>query len=235
MISKKLTIGSVNASDYGVYCTDAGVYSSPSPVYDTYEINGRNGALHVDKGRYSNVTVKYQCVIPSNFQSNFKAFRGAILAQKGNQRIEDEFDEEVYRMGILSDSIDGNVGVDRTIGTFDLTFSCMPQKFLKSGEQTKTYTANATISNPTVFESKPLIRVYGVGKVEIGSETITVAKGATSYIDIDCDIQDCYEGLTNRNSLVTLTDFPTLKSGDNGIKLGTGITKVEITPRWWML
>ena len=94
-------------------------------------------------------------------------------------------------------------------------------------------TASGTISNPTLFEAKPLIRVYGTGKLEVGSETITISKGATEYIDIDCDIQDCYEGSENRNGLVTLTDFPTLASGDTGIKLGSGITKVEITPRWW--
>lgn len=235
MISKRLVIGDVIASDYGVYCTDAGVYKSPSPVYDNYEINGRNGTLHVDKGRYSNVTVTYKCVITSDFQNKFKSFRSAILAQKGNVRIEDEFDSDVYRMGVLSDSIDGNVGLDRTIGTFELKFSCMPQKFLKDGEYTRIFTSNGTISNPSVFNAKPLIRVYGVGELGIGSETITITKGATEYIDIDCDIQDCYEGLDNRNGLVSLTDFPTLPSGNTGITLGTGITKVEITPRWWTL
>ena len=86
-----------------------------------------------------------------------------------------------------------------------------------------------------MFDAKPLIRVYGVGELGIGSETITITKGATEYIDIDCDIQDCYEGLENRNGLVSLTDFPTLPSGNTGITLGTGITKVEITPRWWTL
>lgn len=83
--------------------------------------------------------------------------------------------------------------------------------------------------------AKPLIRVYGKGIVQIGKQTIEILKAPTEYIDIDCDIQDCFEGTVNRNSYVSLTDFPVLGPGSNGITLGTGITKVEITPRWWIL
>ena len=233
MISKNLIIGTVNIADYGCYCSDAGIYASTSLVYDTQNIDGRNGALHIDKGRYADVTIKYQCIIPSDFQKNFYQLRSALLAQKGKQKIVNDFDSDTYRMGILSDAIDGDVGVNKDIGTFTLKFSCNPQRYLNSGDVTQTITKDTTLSNPTLFDARPLIRVYGKGKLEVGSETITIAKGATSYIDIDCDIQDCYEGSENRNGLVTLTDFPTLSSGDTGIKLGSGITKVEITPRWW--
>lgn len=233
MITNKLIIGSVNIADYGCYCSDAGIYTSPSLVYNTETIDGKNGSLHIDKGRYSDVTIQYKCVIPNAFQTQFYALKGALLSQKGKQRIEDGFNSTVYRKGILSSGIEGNVGVNKDIGTFTLEFDCDPQRWLKSGEKATTLTTSGTITNPTLFEAKPLIRVYGTGTLEVGKDTIVISKGATSYIDIDCEIQDCYEGTTNRNGLVSLTDFPTLKAGSNGITLGSGITKVKITPRWW--
>lgn len=92
------------------------------------------------------------------------------------------------------------------------------------------------IYNPTLFASKPLIRVTGTGTVGIGDNTITVASGYT-YVDIDSEIQDCYCGTQNANSLVTFSNrkFPELQPGINGISLGTGVTSVQITPRWFRL
>ena len=62
---------------------------------------------------------------------------------------------------------------------------------------------------------------------------------ASSYTDIDCDICECYRGslADNRNSYVKLLSgsFPTLKAGTSGVTLGSGITRIVITPRWWKL
>ena len=62
-------------------------------------------------------------------------------------------------------------------------------------------------------------------------------KAADGYTDIDCDLEDAYKGSANKNGCLQLYsgEFPTLAPGENGITLGTGITKVEITPRWWSL
>ena len=98
-----------------------------------------------------------------------------------------------------------------------------------------TFTSNGSIENPTEFESKPLLRVYGTGTLGIGSQSITISQ-ADVYTDIDCEMMDCFKGTANKNANVSFSDynFPTLMPGTNGISL-TGITKVEITPRWWIL
>ena len=100
----------------------------------------------------------------------------------------------------------------------------------------KIYALDYKINNPTQFPSKPLIRVTGSGTVSIGDNTITIASGYT-YVDIDSEIQDCYCGTQNANSLVTFSNrkFPELQPGINGISLGTGVTSVQITPRWFIL
>jgi phage-related protein len=45
---------------------------------------------------------------------------------------------------------------------------------------------------------------------------------------------EAYKGNENRNSVLIISDFPVLVPGDNEISF-TGFTKVEITPRWWVL
>ena len=105
---------------------------------------------------------------------------------------------------------------------------------MKSGETATTFTANGSISNPTDMPSKPLIRVYGSGSLTVNGTAITIASHTLSYIDIDCDLQEAYCGATNANQYITALEFPTLDSGANSVAL-SGVTKVEITPRWWQL
>ena len=93
------------------------------------------------------------------------------------------------------------------------------------------------ITNPTYFASKPKIRVYGSGTFTVGNMTITVAAHSQPYIDIDSETETCeYDG-TNMSQYVTLSsnDYPELAAGQNGIMPTPGITKLGVTPRWWIL
>lgn len=96
------------------------------------------------------------------------------------------------------------------------------------------YTEDDTMANPTAFPSSPLLRAYGNGSFTMDGITVTITN-ATDYTDIDCDIMDCYEGTTNRNNDVSFSsyNFPQLQPGDNQIDIVSGITVLEITPRWW--
>ena len=227
--------GGKASTEWNAYIYDLDAFDSAKRSIDTIDIPGRNGALTLDNTqKFENQTVKYEIYIDADMQKNSSSLMNYLHSLKGYQRLEDTIQLDIFRKAIYTESISVD-HKNKSKATVTLSFDCLPEKWLKSGEQVTTFTSDGIIANPTLFDAKPLIRVYGVGELEIGSETITIAKGATSYIDIDCDIQDCYEGLENRNGLVSLTDFPTLQSGDTGITLGTGITKVEITPRWWML
>ena len=124
--------------------------------------------------------------------------------------------------------------------TFDVNFSVMPQRFLNSGEEAKTFTSSGRITNPTAQEAKPLLRVYGTGTFTIGSTSMQIT-AANSYTDIDCDICECYRDTMadNRNASVKLLsgEFPSLLEGDNGVTLGSGISRIIITPspsRMWL-
>lgn len=84
--------------------------------------------------------------------------------------------------------------------------------------------------------SAAVSRIY-VG--EIRGNSTAYALGDDNYID--CESGDCYrieDGVVfSINDAVVLDggQLPRLLSGENQISLGTGITEVEITPRWWQI
>lgn len=102
-----------------------------------------------------------------------------------------------------------------------------------AGDVTVVVTDGQKIVNPTMFDALPLLRVYGVGTLGLG-ENLIVITNADSYTDIDCDMMDCFKESVNKNQYVQFSgnDFPTLKPGDNLVTF-SGITQVDIKPRWW--
>ena len=83
-----------------------------------------------------------------------------------------------------------------------------------------------------------MLRVYGAGTFGIGGNTVTIT-AADGYTDMDCELEDAYKdtAAVNKNSYVVLSgdNFPTIPPGTQGIELGSGITQIDIVPRWWKL
>lgn len=234
-----LIYNGVSTADFCVEVSGTNTFGSAEPDYEFVSIQGRAGDLFIDHGRYKNVELTYTCLLQKDFDRNFSGLKGKLLKSPGYHRLEDSFHPEEYRMAIISGSIDPSMAVRLREGTFDITFNCKPQRYLKSGEQVITLTASGKIYNPTDFDAKPLIRVYGSGDLGVGDKSVTIST-TDAYTDIDCETGEAYmdDASKNRNSNVTIPGhvYPVLAGSEaTGITLGTGITKVEITPRWWIL
>lgn len=223
----------VSSIDYNAFIYDTSGFDSPKRTYDEYSVPGRNGTLIIKNSeKFENRSLEYNVFIDKDMQENIKRFQAFLLSKGGYKCLEDSINPDYYVKAMISDGVSVDTkNLNKAV--FKLTFNCLPELWLKIGEKVRSYNSNGSIDNPTQFVAKPLIRVYGHGELKIGNNTITISEGANEYIDIDCDIQDCFEGLENRNDLVTLTNFPTLPSGTTNFELGEGITKIEITPRWW--
>lgn len=225
----------VNSRDFGVFISGTQVFDAPARSIDTVVVPGRNGTLTLDNNRFENVEMTYPAFIYDAFPVNIIGLRNFLLSSAGYRRLEDTYNPETYMMARYVSGLSVSPTDSRLEGEFDITFDRMPQRFLKIGEQPQEFTAAGTIKNPTLFDARPMLRVYGTGSLGIGSETITISTNP-GYIDIDCQMMDAYYGATNCNSYITLSsgNFPVLKPGDNGITLSS-ITKVIVTPRWWYL
>lgn len=224
------------SSDFNAFIYDANVFDSVERTVDTYDVPGRNGVLTVTgTEKFTNRKLEYEMYVPELMLSNIPALFGYLYSLSGYHRLEDTLEPDVFKKAMLTNSVELSVKTPNQ-ATFKLSFDCLPEKWLKSGEICVAFTSSGTIHNPTLFYAKPLIRVYGKGTFQIGSDSIEILKAPVSYIDIDADTQDCHEGSDNRNSYVTLAGgYPILPAGDTGIVLGEGIKKVEITPRWWRI
>lgn len=225
-----------NTLDFGIGISGSGTFSAPKRDIETVNVPGRSGDLTMDNGRYNNITVTYPCYMYKDFAKNIDDFRAFLMSNVGYKRLEDTYHPEEYRMAYIGSDLSPKAYVLNRSGEFDLSFECMPQRFLKLGEIAITFEENATMINPTFYDASPLIRVYGNGMLGIGNNTITISD-VEDYVDIDCDIQDAYHEQQNYNSKITLNSgaFPVLTPGENGISISNGISKIEIIPRWWTL
>lgn len=231
-----LIFDGTSTQTYGVFLISNGVYNAPEREFERISIPGRNGDLLIDNGRYSNFELEYDAIIYNDFNTNLSNLKNIFMSKTGYCRLEDTFYPDEFRMAKYSGAFEMESVRPGDIGHFILRFDCKPQRFLKSGETTTEFRSNGTITNPTRMTALPLVRVYGTGQLSIGGNTIRINTNS-SYTDIDCDIQDAFRGSTNCNGNIELSSgkFFQLKPGSNSVSLGSGITKVAITPRWWRL
>jgi phage-related protein len=236
MADNKFIFGGVDSSSYGIYVGGDGTFNAPERVVDMVEIPGKNGALTIDDGRFENIEVTYSAFnyeeTISEFRDKLAALRNALCSKVGYHRLEDSLHPDEYRMAVYRSGLEVKPIEYNTASEFEIKFDCKPQRFLTSGENVYTRTASGSITNPTAFESKPLLVVTGTGKLTVNGVQIQLSQSPTT---IDCEAMEAYNGTTSRNGSIVLTPnrFPVLKAGNNTITLGAGITKVEITPRWW--
>lgn len=236
------TFAGKDCREFNLYINGHRTFDSPEKDYSMIQVPGRNGDVAMDGNRLSNIELHYDSsFIFEDFEESFSNLKNFLLSQRGYQRLVDTYHPNEYRLAIFRKAIEPTMNESNEVGAFDLVFECQPQRYLLSGEvidemdvSDLRYAEPFSIENPTLFDSEPLIRVYGTGRVGIGEYTIVIDE-ADGYTDIDCHMMDCYKGNQNRNSYVTLSnhEFPVLKPGKNIVTMGTGISKVEITPRWW--
>lgn len=220
----------------GVEVFEGDTFGAPQRIYDPTAIPGRSGSFLLDGKRYEDISHTYACVIYQNFENNLTRLRNILASRVGYQRLEDSIHPDEFYKAYYADDFTSFVNQHRDMGHCDVTFTRKPQRYLKSGETAVTLTANGSVENPTLFPSQPLLRIYGTGTVGIGDNAITITS-ADGYTDIDCEMMEAFKGTASCNAYVQIqgNDFPVLKPGTNGITLGTGITRVDITPRWFRL
>lgn len=238
-----VTYAGKSLNDFGVHISGEGTFSTPEVKYETVEVPGRNGDLLIDTGVLKNRTLKYPAFILADneeeFRHMFTHFVNFIISKKGVVRIEDTYHPEVYMMGSYKSALDPEV-ILLQAANFDLEFDVKPQRFLKSGEYPVEYFGEGILFNETDWDANPLIHVFGNGSVTIGDYNIAIADCPHEDFFFDCETMNAFTSNgDNCNSYVTLTvpddkNNIVLVPGDNSISF-TGITRLEIYPRWWIV
>lgn len=243
----RFTFDNENSLDSGIYITGEAVFNAPERVVEMVNVPGRNGAIAIDEGRFENIAVTYPagCFADNmaDFAEKVANFRNILASRFTYKRLTDSYHPDEFRMGLYRSGLEVDAVRYNSAGEFEIEFDCKPQRWLISGEETQTFTATGTITNPTLFGARPLLAVTGAGILTVGDQTMTIIarSSASAVLYIDCESQEAWEVVSDakvsRNDYVQNAgeQFPILSGGENDVILGSGITRVEITPRWWRI
>lgn len=237
-IFKGFTFGGGHSKDYGVYITGEAVFNAPSRDVEMISIPGRNGNLALDNGRFNNIEVTYPAGLFAKTESGFAEaisdFRNFLCSQRGYVRLEDEYNPNEYRMAVYKSGLE--VSHKRLkAGEFDIVFECKPQRWLKTGEAAVAINSGDKISNPTLFESSPLLEVEGYGSIDFNGSHISIENALMGDVVVasaeenthgDPIVQTLDTNLFNSGDTLTIQPFnPQVRykkrSGVTNVVLGT--------------
>lgn len=174
---RTFTFNGESSDTYGVMITQNESYNAPARAGEMVSIPGRNGAYWHDLGRFENIEVTYKCAIGEGTKADFvdamSDIRAWLCSPIGYCRLEDDYNPNEYRLAVYKSGLE-TAEPFVTGAEFEITFDCKPQRFLKSGETAVSVTSGDTITNPTLFDAKPQLQVWGYGNIGIGSQTINI-------------------------------------------------------------
>ena len=152
----------IKSSDYGVWINGGGTYNAPKRRYKDYTVPGRNGTLTIDEGVFEEIEVVYPAFIARDFPANIEAFRNELMSRSGYVRMTDSYHTDEYYLAKYMDGLDADVAPGGVGAQFNLTFKRDPRRFLVSGETPISVPSSGSITNPTLYASRPLIKITPV-------------------------------------------------------------------------
>lgn len=216
VVKKNLYFDGFDLADYNVFITGEAVYNAPERDVEIVSIPGRNGDLITDNGRFKNIEVTYPanlaCENQADFAPTISLVRNQLASRKGYVRISDEYHPDEYRMGMFVGGMEVSPVANNIAGEFNLVFNCKPQRYLVSGEVPVTVTSGDSITNPTLFDSHPLLMVDGYGEIDINGSTVSIT-------DVPLGTMSISSGGNSLSTSTTATatsslDVSQLNSGD---------------------
>ena len=234
-----------SSAEFGLHIEKKDVFSAPEYDAEFVSIPGRSGDIINPNRRFSNIKVTYTVFLA---RKNAAALATALRDIKGwlysepdrYHEITDSYDTEFFRYGVISGNLDIEEQLNK-IGSFTVTFNCKPYKYSFAGQQTVAAdSASLSVTNPTAFESRPYIKLYGSGAVTLnissgGSTNAWTISVIDEYIEIDSELMNCFKGTVLKNDTVIGDGFPTLKPGTTTIACAGNVQRIEVIPRWCCL
>lgn len=192
------------------------------------EVLGRDGFLTHDHGSYRSTVKNVVCWIKNLDNLDLIC---SWLTGSGDVVFSNE-PEKVYEFTIIN-QIDFSK-IIREFHKFIITFECQPKK-KNIDNPLITLESAGTIFNSGTAISKPIIKVYGNGNIDLNiNGNIINLTNVSEYVTLDSNLQDSFKGLDYKNYEMN-GKFPLLKTENNNISWTGTVDKVEITPNWrWL-
>lgn len=187
-VFNSLEFDGVNSLSNDVFITGEAVYDAPERDVEMIEIPGRNGDFQLDNGRWKNIEVSYKAGVFGSDQNEFatkiRNYRNLLASRIGYKRLTDTYNPDEYRLGTFVNALEAKSASRKRAGEFDIVFNCKPQRFLTSGETEVTVTSGGTITNPTQYDSSPMLEVWGSGHMNVNGYDIELVDQEVGHLDL---------------------------------------------------
>ena len=234
-----------SSADFGLHIQSKNVFSAPEYDAEFISVPGRSGDIINPNRRFANIKVTYTVFLArkntATLASVLRDIKGWLYSEPDRyHELTDSYDAEYFRYGVISGSLDIEEQMNK-VGSFIVTFNCKPYKYSFAGQQTAAAdSASLSVTNPTAFESRPYIKLYGSGAVMLnissgGNTSSWTISAIDEYLEIDSELMNCFKGTVLKNDTVTGDGFPALKSSTSTIACVGVVTKIEVIPRWCCL
>ena len=232
-----------SSAEFGLHIEKKDVFSAPEYDAEFISIPGRSGDIIHPNRRFANIKVTYTVFLARKnaaaLASVLRDIKGWLYSEPDRyHEITDSYDAEYFRYGVISGNLDIEEQLNK-IGCFTVTFNCKPYKYSFAEQQTVSADASVlTITNPTAFESRPYIKLYGSGTVVIMIQPQgrgMMISNLDEYIEIDSERMNCYKGTVLKNDILSGEGFPVLKPGTTTIACAGNVQRIEVIPRWCCL
>ena len=226
-------INGKSSQDFGVFLIDGNIFDFPKRDVEFLNVPGRSGSLTIDKGRWDNIDITYTfATYDKDAPTKLNAWKDFLLTNTGYLKIETSVEPDIYREGVYKGASSPRVSMLGGGGYMDVTFNCMPQKWLKGNyefDDRIVIQNNLIVRNPTNFDAKPLIRLEASSndayvqfdnilfdKVDEDEYLLSRSKlkiTITNGMWIDCETGDAFMENTPYTPYVQLasgTEFPVI-------------------------
>ena len=214
-------------SDLGLRITQPPVIPISKRLVDSIAVDGREGSLTILRG-WEDVRFNMKAaLLGENQHSRFREILPIILYAK-TVSFSDDSDVYYNVKHVQAGALERRL---YSLYEFSLSFICSPFRYIRNVPPI-TLTSSGTVANIGTVYSLPKIVVFGTG-----SRTLTingkhiVLNILQGNLTLDSELKTCYFGNVSQNQNMQ-GDFPVFEVGENNITLGSGITKIEIEPRW---
>ena len=231
-----LMFDDISSQTYGFYIDGQATFNAPVRRGETVTVPGRNGTLFLDDNTFENITVEYKCFFAadtdSDFQEQLSGFRAALMSKRGYLRLTDTYHPEEFRLATYKGGLKIDPIMYNRAGGFKLQFDCMPQRFLKSGEEELEEPDGGGlwyVYNPTPYDAKPLLKIYGYGDLWIKGYKLTVIDqriGMITVVDFERH-QNTYD----QNETYSPLDIYGYYTNDDLYNSGD---TAYLQARWWV-
>ena len=230
-----------SSTEFDIRIQKKNVYSGPKRDVTLTSIPGRNGDIVYSNKRYSNVNVSYTCFViaksKEELESKITDIKNWLYKEADSYHdLIDSYNQDFKRIAIFNNKLDITDEVSK-IGTFTITFSCKPLRYLLRGLEVLSFTGNAELTNPYITSSKPYIKIYGNGDGRLilqnseGNHIWNITD-IDEYIEFDSELMSAFKDTILQNTLVSGEGFPELVEGLNTLSFDGDITRIDIIPRW---